>query len=281
VGSLATALASYADAKHVGGDWRLRIEDVDEHRSVKGSKETIINTLAAYGFEWDGPIEVQSSRKKLYRAALDRLEAHERVFVCKCSRKLLSKESINISGEPLYPGTCRDEQHEDFGHVALRFITEDKPLKWTDLHFGPQIQNLAKDVGDFVLRRTDGLNTYQLAVVVDDHDQGVTRVVRGADLMSSTARQIALQEALGLSTPQYLHLPILVDGRGDKLSKSSFAAAVSAADPVATLSKIWGVLGQTAPSVAYTHPRDFLTFAAAHWNAAHLPKTMTIPYPML
>lgn len=278
VGSLCTALASYADAKHAGGEWLLRFEDVDEHRTVNGAREKIMQQLAFYGFEWDREVAIQSQRKALYRAALERLVQEGRVFVCKCSRKDLSAEPLNISGEPFYPGTCKDKNYADFGHVGLRFHAPEGVTKWTDLHFGPQKQTLKTDVGDFVVRRTDGLFSYQLAVVVDDAEQGVTRVVRGADLLTSTARQIALQKALKLPTPEYLHIPIIVNGRGEKLSKSTFSAALSATAPVPVLLTAWKLLGQTPPEANFSQPRDFLQYAAEHWDIKKLPRTMMVPY---
>jgi glutamyl-Q tRNA(Asp) synthetase len=278
VGSLFTALASYVDAKQAGGKWLVRIEDIDEHRTAKGAPELIIRTLETYGFMWDGTVEVQSLRKSLYRSALTKLSESEHVFVCKCSRKSLIAEPVNISGEPHYPGTCLDAGYVDFGHVAKRFIVEGQSVKWNDLHFGAQKQDLEKDVGDFIVRRTDGLFSYQLAVVVDDADQGVTRVVRGADLMSSTARQIAIQKALDLPTPEYLHLPVLVDGRGEKLSKTTLAAAVPISNPMPVLLTVWKLLGQEMPATAYTQPADFLKFAVEHWDAKLLPRMMTVPF---
>ena len=239
-GSLVAALASWLDARAHGGRWLLRIEDVDRPRSVPGAAEDIVATLRACGLAWDGEIVVQGTRETAYRAAFDRLKAMGAVYPCGCTRREIADSVANLrehafGHELVYPGTCRDGLPVGRAARAWRVRVGDAVIGFEDAWAGPQCQDLAREVGDFVVLRADGLWAYQLAVVVDDHDAGVTHVVRGADLLDSTARQIHLQRLLGFDTPQYLHVPVVTTVSGDKLSKQTGATPIDTADRVGAL----------------------------------------------
>jgi glutamyl-Q tRNA(Asp) synthetase len=216
-GSLVTALGSYLDAKAHGGEWLVRIEDLDTPRVVPGAADDILRTLERFGLEWDGPVLYQSSRIEAYEAALEDLRQKGLVFPCGCSRKDVGDR---------YPGTCRKALHGRRDMVSWRYRVPDETVEFLDRRLGQQRQNVAEYVGDFVLKRADGLFAYQLAVVVDDGYNGITDVVRGEDLLDSTPRQILLQRALGLPQPRYLHLPVVVNSTGQKLSKQTGATAL-------------------------------------------------------
>ncbi|NIC41556.1 tRNA glutamyl-Q(34) synthetase GluQRS [Aquabacterium sp. A08] len=250
-GSLVAALASWLDARAHHGVWRVRIEDVDAGRCVPGADAQILQQLAALGLHPDGPVCWQSRRGALYQAALDRLVAAGLAYPCACTRKDIA-QALAAQGwaherhvERPYPGTCRPERGGLQGrparawrlHVpaALAATGSATPLRWHDARLGAQHQDVAQAVGDFVLRRADGLWAYQLAVVVDDADQGITHVVRGEDLADNTARQILLQRALGLPTPRYRHTPLVRGADGEKLSKQHGAPPLDVRDPLAAL----------------------------------------------
>ena len=273
-GSLVAAAASYLDARRAGGEWLLRIEDLDPPREVPGSADQIIATLAALGFEWTGSIVRQSERDDAYRAALDRLLAADLAFHCSCSRTELQAAQPpgrDPSDELYYPGWCLNGVRAPDRPLAIRFRVGAGTIAFADLLQGPQTSDLARDTGDFVIRRRDGLFAYQLAVVVDDADQRVTHVVRGADLLGSTARQIALQSALGLSTPVYAHLPLAIDANGIKLSKSTGAAGVDASQPARELWRTLQFLKQGPPSDLHQGPVSALwEWAIENWQALPL-----------
>jgi glutamyl-Q tRNA(Asp) synthetase len=275
-GSLVAALASYADARHHDGQWLLRIEDVDEGRTQPGAIEAITTTLSRYGFQWDGPIEIQSQRKARYQAALTRLNTCGATFICTCTRKQLEQAPLTASGERLYPGTCRTAFHAAVGHHTWRVRVPDETINWHDHHYGPQTERLAQATGDFVVKRADGLFAYQLAVVVDDAAQGITHVVRGADLLSSTARQIYLQRLLGVPVPAYLHVPVIVNNAGEKLSKQTRAAPLAEETAIATLLRAWDALGQSAPQVLIDAPKAFFAFAAQTWDVRRIPRVPSL-----
>jgi glutamyl-Q tRNA(Asp) synthetase len=236
VGSLVAAFGSWLMARHGGGEWWIRIEDLDPPREVPGAADAQLRTLTAFGLVSDGPVVRQSARHELYRAALDRLLAHGQAFPCRCSRSDLA--AANGIHRSCRAGTRRAE-------AAIRLRVADRhPVSFDDLLHGRVEQDVAATVGDFVLLRADGFWAYQLAVVVDDADQGITHVVRGADLLDSTPRQILLQRALELPTPSYAHLPLIVDTAGQKLSKSLAALPVDGADPLPALRLAWRALGQ-------------------------------------
>jgi glutamyl-Q tRNA(Asp) synthetase len=249
-GSLVAALASWLDARAHGGQWLVRMEDVDTRRCVAGMDETILTQLSACGLQPDEPPWVQSQRSTVYADSLDRLVQAGRAYACGCTRADIdtawAAQGVEHQrhAERIYPGTCRDGLH---GKPARAWrLRADGVWAWHDRRLGPQQQDLRQAVGDFVLRRADGLWAYQLAVVVDDAAQGITHVVRGEDLADNTPRQIALQHALGLATPHYLHTPLVRAADGYKLSKQNGAAALSLDDPVAAVAAALRVLGMPA-----------------------------------
>jgi len=220
LGSLVAAVGSWLYAKRAGGRWLVRMEDIDTPRVVPGSAEEILAALARYGLESDGEVVWQSRRSRLYEDALARLRARGLVYDCACSRAELQRAaSAPLGREPVYPGTCRAGLAPGKVARAVRFRAPDEVIAFDDLVCGHVGENVAESTGDFVVRRADGLFAYQLAVVVDDAEQGVTQIVRGADLLTSTPRQIALQRALGFPTPEYAHLPLVVNADGSKLGK--------------------------------------------------------------
>ena len=259
-GSLVAALASWLDARAHGGRWLVRIEDVDTPRCVPGAGELILQQLATCGLVSDEPVLWQSQRGALYQQALDTLIARGIAYPCACSRKdiaaALAVQGLdkNRHGELVYPGTCRPERGGLRGRPARAWRLSvaptqpgtQAPVRWHDRRLGEQTQDVALDVGDFVLRRADGLWAYQLAVVVDDAAQGVTHVVRGQDLADNTPRQLLLMAALGFSAPVYQHTPLVTNAQGEKLSKQTGAPALDLRDPLAALNAAAQVLGLPA-----------------------------------
>ena len=248
-GSLVAALASWLDAKAHGGQWLVRIEDVDTLRCLPGLDRVILQQLAECGLQADAPPLWQSQRSGLYQQALDQLVARALAYPCACSRKDIEAASSRLGqahvrhGELIYPGTCRTGLQGRAGR-AWRLRTDSSTLiRWTDRRLGPQQQAVSAEVGDFVLKRADGCFAYQLAVVVDDAAQGVTDVVRGEDLADNTARQILLQQALNLPTPRYLHTPLVLGVNGEKLSKQNGALPLDTRAPLAALNRAARVLG--------------------------------------
>ncbi|OYU12003.1 MAG: tRNA glutamyl-Q(34) synthetase GluQRS [Comamonadaceae bacterium PBBC1] len=286
-GSLVAALASWLDARSRGGRWLVRIEDVDTPRCVPGADQAILQQLAACGLVPDGPVVWQSQRSDLYADALQTLVKKGWAYPCGCSRKdIESAQTVARHSAAVYPGTCReglDGKPARAWRLNVRAMQEALGLpaitSWQDRRLGPQQQNVNEEVGDFVLRRADGLWAYQLAVVVDDAAQGITHVVRGQDLADNTARQIVLQHALGLPTPQYLHTPLVLGTNGEKLSKQNGAMALDVANPQAALSALNGaaqVLG--LPSVPeHTSPEQ----ALHKWTilAASQSMFLGVPHP--
>jgi len=276
-GSLIAAVASYADAKAAGGAWQLRIEDIDPPREQPGAAARIVSTLAEFGFEWDGDIVFQSTRIERYRAALARLADDGWLFACGCTRNDLLAGPIGVGGERVYPGTCRNGLPEGRVRRAWRVRVDDTPIAFNDRIQGSQSQVLARDVGDFIVKRADGLWAYQLAVVVDDAESGISDVVRGADLLASTPRQIWLLHLLGVPTPRYAHVPIAIDARGEKLSKQTEAPALDPRDAIESLARAWRLLDQRPCAERFAHPREFWNWAIAHWDATRIPPVLTLP----
>ena len=234
-GSLAAALASYLDARAHEGSWLIRIEDLDEARTVAGAAEQMIATLAAFGMQSDGEVVWQSRRKDFYQAAFERLAPH--VYPCSCSRKEIadSQTGLAADGAAIYPGTCRQGLTHGRSPRAWRLRVPDSCIEFNDRLQGHISEQLATAAGDFVLKRADGYWAYQLAVVVDDALQGVTDIVRGADLLGSTARQIYLQQLLAVPTPRYMHVPVVRNASGEKLSKQTGAQPLDMSRPLQEL----------------------------------------------
>lgn len=282
-GSLVAAVGSYLDARSRGGRWLLRMEDVDRPRRQPGAADDILRMLAAFGFEWDGAVLTQSLRDAEYRQALEQLRATGRVFPCACSRRELADSQlarVASDGAQVYPGTCRAGLPTGKLPRAWRLRVDDAQIAFEDGVQGRIEQALAREVGDFVLLRADGLFAYQLAVVVDDAEQGVTHVVRGADLLDSTPRQILLQRLLGLPAPAYAHLPVAVNALGEKLSKQSRAAPLDAARPQPALRAALDFLGQAAPvELDQAGLAELWHWAREHWDLARVPRQRSLPEP--
>jgi len=269
-GSLVAALASWLDARAHGGCWLVRIEDVDRPRCVPGADQIILQQLAACGLRSDEPVLWQSRRGAAYQQALDRLVAAGLAYPCACSRSDIAAAQAALGqtrqrhSAAVYPGTCRDGLHGRPAR-AWRLRTDGAPpVHWVDRRLGPQQQDVAAEVGDFVLRRADGLWAYQLAVVVDDAEQGISDVVRGEDLTDNTPRQILLQRALGLAQPRYLHTPLVLGPNGEKLSKQNGAQALDIRDPLRCLREASAVLGL---NVLASDVPGWLAAATATWAA--------------
>jgi glutamyl-Q tRNA(Asp) synthetase len=278
-GSLIAALASCCDARAAGGEWLVRIEDVDSPRSSARVADAILATLEAHGFEWDGEVVRQSERTALYEAAFDRLATSGRIYACGCTRKELATAPIGIGGERVYPGTCRNGVSAERKASAWRLKVSDEAIGFLDRLQGWHEQRLDRDVGDFIVKRVDGIFAYQLAVVVDDAAQGVTHIVRGADLLASTARQIWLQRQLGLPTPSYLHHPIAILANGEKLSKQTGAPPLDDVDPLPALVHAWEFLQQPQPPATPASVVEFWQWARHTWAPAALPPILMLPAP--
>lgn len=277
-GSLVAALGSCLEARRHGGRWLLRIEDVDEPRCSPAMADDILRTLEACGFEWDGAVLVQSARKARYGEALASLKARGLVYPCACTRRELADSTVAPDGAPIYPGTCRDGLPAGKAARAWRLRVDADAVCFDDAIQGRYCQNLAREVGDFVLLRADGYFAYQLAVVADDADQGVTHVVRGADLLDSTPRQIFLQRRLGVATPEYVHLPVAVDAAGEKLSKQTLAPSVDRGNPLPAMVDALRFLGQPAPpELRRAATADFWRWARRHWDPAAIPRCRVLP----
>ena len=273
LGSLLTALASWLDARHHGGIWLLRIDDLDRARCPKGMDATILRQLEAHGLAWDEAPRRQAQHLAEYRDALARLERDGLAYACACSRATLRRDAAPGPDGPVYPGTCRDAGRETRGH-ALRARLPAIERCFDDTWQGRTCRHLAREVGDFVLRRADGQPAYQLACAVDEHVQRITDVVRGADLLGSTTCQLWIQQQLGIPAPRYAHLPVLVDARGRKLSKQNHAAPVEARAAVANLQRCLALLGQPVPDAGDV--RTLLSAAARAWDAARVSRTAQI-----
>jgi len=265
-GSLVAAVGSWIVARHAGGRWLLRVEDIDPPREVPGSAESILRTLEAFGMRADEPVVYQSHRHAAYQAAFDRLRERDLVFPCWCSRaELATHGGMHRDGLCIAPP-------DPARPPAWRLRTPDETIRWTDDLQGPQAENLRDSAGDFVIRRVEGLWAYQLACVVDDAAQDITHVVRGADLLDSTARQIHLQHLLGLPTPGYLHLPLVRDADGRKLSKSASALPVDPADPLPALRRALDWLGVDVPEGPAT-PESLLAATIDTFDPASLRRS--------
>lgn len=262
-GSLVTALGSWLRTRSQGGAWIVRMEDIDGARSVAGAAERILAALRAFGLESDEPVARQSDRLDLYESAFQSLQARSAIFPCHCSRSDLARHN------GIHPRSCIDSAPS--GPAAWRLRTNHLAIEFTDRIYGTASQRLDHEVGDFVLRRADGTFTYHLAVVVDDSDQTISEVVRGADLLDSTPRQIFLQRQLGLATPDYLHLPLATDSSGRKLSKHDCARPVDPSSPLPALQAALAFLGQAIPSARRVDA--LLQEATERFNANAIPRS--------
>lgn len=277
-GSLVAALASWLDARAAGGAWLVRIEDVDRARSRRAAADGILRTLAASGLEWDEEVVWQSRRGERYRQALQRLEQAGRLYACRCSRREIADSALLPDGSRRYPGTCRGGLAAGERVRAWRLRVDPGPICFEDRLQGRQCQDVATEAGDFVLARADGSFAYQLAVVVDDAEQAITDVVRGADLLGSTPRQIWLQRLLGLPEPRYLHVPVAVDAAGRKLSKHTRAPALDAATAASLLPVALAFLGHApAPELAGAPAGELLAWAVANWSIERIARVRALP----
>lgn len=275
-GSLVTAVGSYLEAKSRGGEWLVRIENLDAAREISGAAGEILNTLDLLGMEWDGPVIYQARRQDAYRAALGALERRDLIYPCSCSRKEIADSSVLGIEGPVYPRTCRHRASEPGFSGAWRLRTNNDPIEFEDAVQGVRQQRLQRDIGDFVIRRMDGVFAYQLAVVVDDAEQDITHVVRGGDLLNSTPRQIHLQKLLGYPTPSYMHLPVAINKRGEKLSKQTHAPPVDTSHSVLQLVKAIQFLGQLPPpEVSESNLTSFWMWAIKNWSREAIPKIMS------
>jgi glutamyl-Q tRNA(Asp) synthetase len=271
LGSLFTAVASYLDARSHGGRWLLRIEDLDAPREIEGAATRILNTLAAFGFEWQEPVLRQSAKIESYRNIINELDRRGWIYRCRCSRRDLGEDER-------YPGTCRERHWPADVAGALRLRVESGMIEFTDALQGTFRQEVAQSSGDFIVQRRDGIIAYALAVVVDDAAQGVTHVVRGADLLDSTPRQIYLQRLLQLPTPVYAHVPVLVEPDGAKLAKSRRSIALEPGSAAPQLCAVLALLGLAAPANLCTAGmRDVWTWALEHWPSARIARRLSIP----
>ena len=269
-GSLVAALASWLDARAAGGRWLLRMEDLDRARARTGAAREILRQLESLGLDWDGPVSYQSARTTLYQRALEQLQRAGVVYACGCTRHEIADSALAIDGSRIYPGICRNGVAPGKRARTLRLRTAEEAIRFHDRLQGEVTQSVAREVGDFVLRRADGAPAYQLAVVVDDAGQGVTDVVRGADLLDSTPRQILMQQLLGLPTPRYLHVPVALDAAGEKLSKQSGAVSAGVSD----LERALAFLGHAPPAPMPAH--QLLDWARKHWDPARIPRQRAI-----
>ena len=272
-GSLIAAVGSYLEARSRQGQWFVRIEDVDRPRIVPGAADAILRALERYGFRWDGSVLYQSQRLTRYQEALETLLQSGWAYPCSCTRR----EIAALSPQRIYAGLCRKGVLRPDRPQTIRVRTHTRQIGFRDKIQGDFTQVLTTDVGDFVIRRADGIYAYQLAVVVDDAAQGITHIVRGSDLLDSTPRQIHLQQLLKYPIPNYMHLPIALDSKGYKLSKQTGATALSLQQPGQSLYAVLALLGQTPPAeLARWHPEAIWHWAIAHWQSHAIPQVYSL-----
>lgn len=284
-GSLAAAVGSYLDAKHHRGTWLVRMEDLDAPRCVPGAADGILRTLEAFGLHWDGEIIYQSQRSAAYDEAFRELQTTGAIYPCCCTRKEIADSALHGIEGYVYSGTCRGGLKHPLQAdrtPAWRVRTDNQAIEFIDGLQELHSQRLETEIGDFVVKRADGLFAYQLAVVVDDAFQGITHIVRGADLLLSTARQIHLQHLLGFPTPAYMHLPIAVNAKGEKLSKQTLAPSIATGDAVATLITVLDFLKQQSPGeLRHGSIHEVLEWAVTNWKPERLKGCRQLPAPEL
>ena len=279
-GSLVAAVGSYLEAKSRGGQWHLRIDDLDPPRVAPGAVESILRCLEALGFEWDGPIVYQSRRVPAYHAALHQLRALGAVYPCACSRKEIAESALPGKESRIYRGLCRERLPSGRRARALRLKVEGMRVEFEDGLLGPQRRDFGREYGDFVLYRADGVYAFHLASAVDDAEYGMTDVVRGADLLESSARQLELIRLLGHRAPRYVHLPVAVDRGGEKLSKQTKAVPVDPARPLGALQAVLRFLNQSTEATPERLTLDgFWRHAILHWNLQRVGARLTGPAP--
>jgi glutamyl-Q tRNA(Asp) synthetase len=272
-GSMVAAVGSFIEARYRGGEWLVRMEDLDPPREAPGAADDILRTLEAFGLRWDGEVVYQSRRHALYEQALEKLQARDALYACACSRREIADSSVSGVDGLVYPGTCRAGIAPGRAPRAWRVKVDGQKIEFIDAIQGRMNRDLTADFGDFVVRRADGFFAYQLAVVVDDAAQGITAIVRGADLIESTPRQIHLQRLLDLPTPDYLHLPVALNAQSEKLSKQTFAAPLDTAHPLPTLLQVMRFLGQDVPvELIEGSIEDFWRWAVTHWDMTRVPR---------
>ena len=277
LGSLYTALASFLQARANRGEWLLRIDDVDSLRNIPSAADSILRTLDRHGLHWDGEVVFQSRNLETYQAALVQLESAGLLYSCTCSRQELIALARRDPDQAGYPGICRHQGHDRQKPHALRIKVDGGTVVFTDELQGEVRQDLAAEIGDFIVRRRDGIYAYHLATVIDDHEAGITEVMRGIDLLESTPRQIHLQRELNLPTPVYRHIPVVLDAQGNKLSKQTGALPVDDAHPSRTLFTLLNLLNQSPPNELQTAPPDeILQWAVATWDVGNL-RRRTVP----
>lgn len=270
LGSLIAALASWLDARHCGGSWLVRMEDLDPPREEPGAARRILHSLECHGLHWDGDVMWQGSRGTAYAEALEALAAGGHLFRCNCTRQMLGPGGACA-------GRCRERQADIAEPWAVRVsVPADCRIEFRDRLQGPQVAALGRELPDFVVRRKDGLDAYQLAVVVDDASQGITDVVRGSDLLDSTPRQILLQQLLGYDEPVYCHLPVITNAQGQKLSKQNRAPALNDHRPAANLRRALRFLRQEPPPEQLREVGELLTFALRHWDLGRVPAALAV-----
>lgn len=268
-GSLVAAAGSYLDALAHGGEWMLRIDDVDQQRCEPGAAEAILRQLKAHGFAWHGEVQWQSQRSQAYEAAMEQLQRQGTAYACGCSRKEIRQDASEGVLGPIYPGTCREGLRPGAQARTLRVRTKDIHIDFIDRRLGPQQIDLGRDIGDFVIRRVEGYAAYHLACVADDAALGVTHIVRGVDLLPCTAPQIHLQGLLGLPQPTYLHLPLALNAQGQKLSKQNLAPALALDNASAQLWQALDFLALNPPAdLKRADPQSLWAWATAAWRQA-------------
>ena len=281
-GSLVAAVSSYLDARHNQGDWLLRMEDLDPPREIPAAADDILRTLEALGMQWDGPVVYQSQRNHIYEEALASLQDSGHSYGCACTRREIADSSMKSGTGNVYPGTCRPGIAQGRRARSVRVQVYDNAITINDRLQDTLVQQLGRDVGDFIVRRADELFAYQLAVVVDDAEQEISHVVRGADLFDSTPRQVHLQQLLGYPQPAYLHVPVAVNSGNEKLSKQTHAQAINPGNWSTTLCDALAFLNQQLPESAEdASQEEFWQWAIQHWNIGKLPATRSIMAALL
>ncbi|MFC1748969.1 tRNA glutamyl-Q(34) synthetase GluQRS [Pseudomonadota bacterium] len=281
-GSMVAAIGSYLRARSQGGAWLLRVEDIDPPRETPGAAYQILKRLEEFNLYWDGDVLHQSHRTEAYLDALSQLRRNKMLYTCGCTRKEINEQDVTSQYGPVYTGACREGLSEGKQPRTLRVITHDTPISFKDAILGTFTQQLESEFGDFVVRRADDLFAYQLAVVVDDAEQGITEVVRGCDLLDNTPRQIHLQHLLNLPTPSYAHLPIALNQQGQKLSKQTGAASIEGVRPQALTVEVMRFLGLTPPNdLTDCTIDDVLLWGIQHWDITTVPTSNKIITPSL